>query len=277
MPGRVPHACGRASALATHGAARLVPSLLLVLLAGAACSQPAGEPTAHGSPTPLDPASYGTVRGTVSFAGTAPPPVAAALASDPTCAALHPDGLTTRPVVVTADGRLADAFVWIARGLESHVFPVPEEPVVIEQEGCLFVPRVAGVRAGQALVFRSSDDTLHNVRGAPTRAPGWNVGMARPGAERRMVLTAPEVMIPIHCDVHPWMTAFVGVLAHPYFAVTGTDGRFTLADLPAGRYELAAWHPVLGRRTRALTVAAGETIDADLRFPSELDSVDPAP
>jgi plastocyanin len=201
----------------------------------------------------------------VLFEGTPPAPRTIAVGSDPTCAAAHPDGL--RVDDVRADGgRLADVFVYIAHGLEDRVFAAPATPVVIDQRGCWYEPRVAGVQVGQPLVFRSSDDTLHNVHGEPHGNPRWNFGLPRRNAEIKLTLGVPEVMIPVRCDVHPWMRLDLGVVPHPYFAVTGTDGTFRLSGVPAGIYTLAAWHPTLRRREESVTVKPHETTTTTFRF-----------
>ena len=206
-----------------------------------------------------------------------PPPRTIPVASDPACVAQHPNGLTVSDVR-TADARLADAFVYIAAGLEDRVFAVPARPVTVDQVGCLFVPRVVGVQAGQPIEFRTEDDTLHNVHGEPRVSPRWNFGLAARGAARTLTLAGPEVMVPVRCDVHPWMRLDVGVLPHPYFAVTGDDGSFRFDDVPPGRYTVAAWHPTLGRREQAIELRPREVVrvEFDFRAP-ELDTPTGAP
>jgi hypothetical protein len=194
-----------------------------------------------------------------------PAPRIIPVGSDPTCAAAHPDGIVVRDVTGTGGG-VADAFVYIAAGLEDRVFAPPVDPVVIDQHGCWYVPRVAGAMTGQPVVFRSSDDTLHNVHGEPRANTRWNFGLPRRNSERTIVLEGPEVMVPVRCDVHPWMRLDLGVVPHPYFAVTGEDGRFRLGAVPAGTYTLAAWHPTLPRREQTITVTAGGTTTVDLSF-----------
>ena len=200
------------------------------------------------------------------FEGEVPAPrPATQIASDPTCVAAHPAGLIITDVR-EQDGRLADVFVYVAGGLEDRVFAAPAAPVVIDQRGCFYVPRVAGVQAGQPIVFRSNDDTLHNVHGEPRASPRWNFGLPRRNAERTLTLDGPEIMVPVRCDVHPWMRLDLGVVAHPFFAVTGADGAFRLTGVPAGAYTLAAWHPTLGTRQAEVDVATGDTTELDLVF-----------
>jgi hypothetical protein len=238
---------------------------MLALAAGIACERAPTVPRVARTATPLDPATTGVIDGRVSFEGTPPAARTIPVGSDPACTAAHPEGIVVRDVVGT-DGGLADAFVYVASGLEDRVFAPPTAPVVIDQRGCWYVPRVAGAMTGQPVVFRSSDDTLHNVHGEPRANARWNFGLPRPNSERTLVLEAPEVMVPVRCDVHPWMRLDLGVLPHPYFAVTGADGRFRLTNVPAGTYTFAAWHPTLGRREEPITVSAEGTTTVAVAF-----------
>jgi hypothetical protein len=241
--------------------------VLVALASVLGCERAPATPKVAGTPTLLDPATTGTIEGRVLFDGVPPPPHTIAMDSDPTCAAAHPGGLVVEDVRVV-DGGLADAFVHLASGLEDRVFAPPTTPVVIDQRGCWYVPRVAAAQVGQPIVFRSSDDTLHNVHGEPRANPRWNFGLPRQNAERTVVLDAPEIMAVVRCDVHPWMRLDLSVVPHPYFTVTGANGAFRLADVPTGTYTLAAEHPTLGRRATTVTAEAGATATATLRFTS---------
>ncbi len=193
--------------------------------------------------TPLDHATTGTLRGEVRLDGPALAMKTLRLTSE--CAALHPGALEAGDALVH-DGRVENAFVYVKDGLGERGFPLPTEPVVIDQKGCLYAPHVVGVQVGQTLAFRNSDQTLHNVHGVPARSPAWNYALAARAADRTVRFRAPEIMVPVRCDVHPWMQAFIGVLDHPYFAVTGPDGHYELPDLPPGEYTVAVWHERFG-------------------------------
>jgi len=227
---------------------------LLVLLAGCGGDEMPTRPP----PTPLDPASTGTITGTVTFAGPPPPMGTLNMASEPQCTAAHRGPVPTGDALVK-DGKVENAFVWIEDGLGSRVFPQPTAPVVVDQKGCVFTPRVVGAQTGQPIRFVNSDPMLHNVHSTPSEAKGWNVSLAKQGVEREVRVAKPEVMIPLRCDVHPWMRGWIGVLDHPYFAVTGPDGKFALPFVPAGEYVVASWHERFGRREARVTVGAKET------------------
>jgi hypothetical protein len=243
---------------------RALLALALCLLA--ACGRDESACSTPRTPTPLDPAATGTIAGTVTFAGPPPAMKPVALGGDPQCARQH-QGQVLAGDALVHDGRVENAFVYVKDGLGARVFAVPETPVVVDQVGCLYQPHVAGAQTCQPIEFVNGDPTLHNVHGTPGRSAPWNFGMALQGSKRRIRVDSPEVMIPVTCDVHPWMRAWLGVLPHPFFAVTGADGRFALRGVPAGEYVLAAWHERFGTREARVTVGAGETKEVAFAFP----------
>jgi plastocyanin len=226
----------------------------------AACS---GEPEipARGpaSPTPA-PGSGVTVSGKVVFHGQPPAPMTVRMTGD--CA-----GEATGNDVKVRDGRVENAFVWVREGLEDVVFERPQSAVTVDQQKCTFVPRVLGVQSGQPIEFLNSDPTLHNVHTMPQKSRATNFGLGVRGAKRAIRIPNAEVMITVKCDVHPWMRAYVGVLDHPHFAVTGPDGTFRFANLPPGEYVIEAWHERFGTKTAKVKLGAGETSDLDLAYP----------
>jgi plastocyanin len=165
-------------------------------------------------------------------------------------------------------GRVANVFVWISDGVDARagVPPAPDEAVEIDQRGCVYVPRVVGVRVRQPVAFVNSDPLLHNVHALPAVNREFNLGMPGGASAREHAFSRPETMVRLKCDVHPWMGAWIGVVDHPWFAVTGADGRFELPPLPPGEYELSAWHERLGEQTRRVTVGEGEVVQADFSF-----------
>lgn len=237
-------------------------ALWLVVAIGTGCGS--GEDTAPPrEPTPLDTATTGTLAGTVRFGGAVPPMSPINFGSFVECASVHDAPVLTNDVLVH-DGRVENAIVWIRDGLGDRVFAVPETVVEIDQRGCIYAPRVVGVRVGQPILYKNSDRTLHNVHGKPEASSNWNFALSRPGSERTITVDRAEVGISVRCDLHPWMQGWLGAFDHPYFAVTGPDGAFSLPNVPPGTYVIAAWHERLGTTERTVTLAARGTETVDL-------------
>jgi len=146
--------------------------------------------------------------------------------------------------------------------------PVPTAPVTIDQRGCIYTPRVVGVRVGQVLQVRNSDDLLHNVHGLSARDQGFNVGQPLAGMVNKFPLKQEETMLKLSCDVHTWMRAYVGVVKHPYFNVTGSGGTFEIADVPAGSQTIQAWHEQYGAIDKTVVVKSGGVTSVDFSFSS---------
>ncbi len=205
----------------------------------------------------------GTISGQVQFSGTAPAPQKINMDADPTCAGFHTGPVFTREVVVNANNTLLDVFVYVKEGLEGKTFEAPKAAVTLDQQGCRYTPHVLGLRVGQELEILNSDATLHNVHGVPTQSKEFNLGMPIKGMKLKRKFDAPEVMVKVKCDVHPWMSAYIGVLNHPYFDVTDEEGAFEIKDLPAGTYVIEAWHEKYGVQTQSITVdeTGSQTVD----------------
>jgi plastocyanin len=169
-------------------------------------------------------------------------------------------------LVVGQNQTLQNVFVYVKDGLGAFGFPVPTEPVVLDQDKCRYVPRVLGVRVGQPLSIRNSDPLLHNVRADAKINQSFNTSTPLEGVSFQRTFATKEVMVPFKCDVHAWMTAFVGVLDHPYFGTTAADGTVRLANLPPGTYTIEAWHETLGTRTEQVTIGAKEAKDVTFIF-----------
>jgi plastocyanin len=229
---------------------------------GGGGSAPAPKEAAAPVTNPVDPATAGVVTGHVTFSGQAPAPSPISMASDPRC----PMGATAQPVLVGANGSLQNAFVYVKDGLGNLKFPVPTTPVVLDQKGCQYSPHVFGVQVGQGVEILNSDPTLHNIHAWPMTNQEFNVGQALQGLRETHVFSTKEVMVPFKCDVHKWMNAYVGVLDHPFFSVTGADGAFSLKGLPPGTYTIEVWHEKLGTQTQSVTIAAKETKDVAFAF-----------
>lgn len=237
---------------------------LLLLFSACGGGQEQAKPTRQ--PTPLDLSTVATISGQVRFEGTVPAPTEVQLSGWSECAAQHPQGNPRADDVLVTDSKLQNALVYIKEGLGDRIFAVPTEPVSIDQKGCIFVPRVAAVQVDQPLKFLNSDPLAHNVHGFAQKAQAWNVSLSVKGTSRTIKLDKPEAMIEVKCDIHPWMRAYVGAFDHPYFAVSGADGSFTLKNLPPGEYTIEAWHERFGTRSQKVTVGARETKEVVLTF-----------
>lgn len=210
-------------------------------------------------------AEAASVSGKAAFAGTAPAPEAIKMEADASCKAMHAQGVTADDTLVNPNGTLKNVFVYVKEGV-SGKFEAPKTPVTLNQQGCMYTPKILGVMAGQPIEIVNSDNTLHNVHALPKNSPQFNLGMPLQGMKIKKTLAKPEVMVKVKCDVHPWMASYIGVLEHPFYAVTGEDGSFEIKDLPAGTYVVEAWHEKLGVQTQSITVDDAGKTDVNFQF-----------
>ena len=226
----------------------------------------APPPAAPAGPA-VDPATAGTVTAMVQFEGAVPTPEMIVLTGDPKC--VSENGAPQRAderIVVGENQALQNVFVYVKDGLGNFAFAIPTEPVVLDQDKCRYTPRVLGVRVGQALQIRNSDPLLHNVRSNGVINQAFNKSTPLEGVRFDHTFATKEVMVPFKCDVHGWMSAYVGVLDHPYFGTTAPDGKVVLGNLPPGTFTIEAWHEALGTRTQQITVGAKESKDVSFSF-----------
>jgi len=230
----------------------------LISVTAAACGGGTSDSAGQGQPSGARPAATdtadgpGVIAGSVRFDGTPPAPRPLRMDSDPKC--VTEAGATSELLVVGPNNGLRNAFVYVKDGLGTRTYAVPTTPVTLDQKGCRYIPHVFGVQVGQPLLISNSDTTLHNVNAAPKDNRGFNFGQPASVPAVTRTFDKPEVMVPLRCDVHGWMNAYVGVVAHPFFAVTTDDGAFEIKGLPAGAYTLEAWHEELGTQTQSVTV-----------------------
>ncbi len=213
------------------------------------------------------PASAGPFSGRVRFEGTPPSRPTIHMTADPACDKLSPEGRPSDVVVIDAAGGLANVLVYVKSGLPAKtVWPAPTSTPKIDQRGCVYVPHVIGVRVGQEIEIASADPTLHNVNARTSENPPFNVAL--PGANQKIhrSFNRPEVAVKLKCDIHPWMSAYVGVFDHPFFAVSAADGSFSLPPLPEGEYVIEAWHESLGTRSAKVEVEDDEPASVDFSF-----------
>lgn len=227
-------------------------------------STPAATPAA----TP-GPSGTASIRGTVRLTGTAPANPTIDMGDEPKCKERYATTPRDPKVVAGAGGVLANAFVYVKAGLPAGAsYPPAAAPVEIDQEGCLYKPRVLGLMVGQQLAIKNGDPLLHNIKALPKGNRPFNISQPTAGMTTVRTFATPEVMIPLECNVHGWMHAFVGVLPHPYFATTASDGTFSIPNLPAGTYTIEVWHETLGTHEASVTVGDGETKTADFTLRS---------
>jgi plastocyanin len=208
----------------------------------------------------------GTVMGVVHFKGKAPARIRIDMSLDPVCGVAGGANLTEQYVVNS--GGLANVYVYVKSGpTEAMNAPAPaEQPVVLDQVGCRYVPHVVALMKGGTVEFRNSDGTMHNIHTMPTENPGVDVSQGAKGAPEQRRFDKPEVMMPVRCNNHPWMNAFINVSATPFFAVTDATGRFDISGLPPGTYTLAAVHEKLGEQTLTVTVASKSQSSAEFTY-----------
>lgn len=207
-----------------------------------------------------------TIIGTVQWQGAVPKPKRIRVDTDPFCAQMHPDPLFAENIVVNENKTLRNVFVYVSQGLEAFTFEAPKTAVTLDQRGCQYQPHVLGIMARQPLKIVNSDNTLHNIHVLAKINQEFNVGQPNLGMEKLRAFAQPEVMIPVKCDVHPWMRAYIGVLEHPFYSVTGDTGLFQISGLPSGNYLVEAWHEVYGVQTQLVSVAGQETKEVTFTF-----------
>lgn len=223
-------------------------------------------PETSSAQSAVDPATVGTVTGVVKFSGTAPKPQKIAMSADAFCKTAHAGDVTSDEVVVNPNNTLRYVYVYVKSGLGDKKFPPSSTPAVLDQKGCLYSPHVVAVQVGQELLVRNSDGVLHNVNVRPAKNQPFNFGQPVQGMENKKTFTTPEVMIPVKCDVHPWMHSWIGVQDHPFAAVSDESGAFSLNNLPPGTYDIEAWHEKYGTASQSVTVGAKETKTIEFNF-----------
>ena len=227
----------------------------------------ASSPAGAASGQKVDESKAGGIKGTIAFEGTAPKNEPIKMNADPVCMKANSTPQSQETYMVSSDGKaLGNVFVYVKDGLGNYQYDPPAGTAQIDQKECRYHPHVFGMRVNQPLEIVNSDPTLHNIHAMPKGNSEFNNGQPIQGMKMTHTFDKKEVMVPFKCDVHGWMNAYVGVLDHPYFAVTGDDGKFELKDLPPGTYTIEAWHEKLGPMTQSVTLGQKETKDVTFSF-----------
>jgi carboxypeptidase family protein len=207
----------------------------------------------------------GTITGKINYDGPAPELKKIDMSQDANCAGSSGD--KTADDVLVTDGKLANVFVYVKGGpVDKFSFPTPSDPVTLDQQGCRYHPRVLGIQTNQPFKVTNSDNTTHNIHPSPKVNQEWNQMQAQGAPPIEKKFPRPETLIPVKCNQHPWMKANIGVLAHPYFAVSAKDGTYTIKNVPPGTYTLVFWHETKGEQTQQITIAAKESKTQDATY-----------
>jgi hypothetical protein len=262
------------SILFWSGCGKTGPAGPAAALAGASVKPSAAVLNARAPATPERPASLrnivapkdsAVIAGMVLYQGETPQPKEINFGPEKVCAGLH-SGKTPvyETLVVNPNGTLKWALVGI-RGAVPGKYAPPSKPVVVDQVGCIFTPHVVGAMVDQRIEFHNSDPVTHNIRGTATRNQAFNNNFA-PKSITKTKFDTPEIGIPLKCDIHFWMSSYIHVFPHPYFAVTADDGSFVISGIPPGTYTLLAWHETLKTKTQTIALKAGEVKEVDFVF-----------
>jgi plastocyanin len=217
----------------------------------------------------VDPATAGVLTGTIKFTGKRPLRKPIDMSDDPACVEAHHGRPYDESVVINKNSTLANVFVYLKSGLEGKEFAIPAEPVTIDQHGCWFQPRVLGIQTGQTLRVVNSDPVTHNIHPLAQVNREWNHSQGQGDAPLARRFLKPEIMIRVKCNIHSWMRAYIGVVNHPYFAVSSEDGSFKIGNIPPGDYVVEAWHETLGAQQQKITIPASGETAASFSFKGE--------
>jgi hypothetical protein len=225
----------------------------------------AGAPAAAAPAAAPVSADAATLTGTVKLAVAPPKMPAIQMSADPYCLSQHPTPALDEEVVAGPGGELANVFVYI-KDIKGN-FPAPSTPVQLDQKGCQYHPHVGAVMVGQPLDIKNDDNTLHNVHAMPIINSQFNEGQPVQGMVSTKKLDKPEITpFRVKCDVHGWMKSYWAVMPHPFYAVSQTNGQFTISNLPPGQYTVVAWHEKYGQQEQQVTVGAKESKAISFNF-----------
>jgi plastocyanin len=207
----------------------------------------------------------GTIKGRVLFTGAAPRNPLISMGADPNCVKINAATKVSQDLVLVGpNGTLANVLVTILGEVPGAA--VPKTPVVIEQQGCIYHPRMSGAMVGQTLHIINNDNTLHNITGISEKGNRFSLAQPTAGMTFDFTLKDPEILMLVRCKIHKWMLGYIGVVSNPFFDVTRADGAFTLRNVPAGKYTIETWHERYGRLRKEVELSDGGTSVLDLAY-----------
>jgi hypothetical protein len=250
---------------------RLIAIAAALIFAASGCGNGGEAPAPTAT---VDPATAGSISGTVTLDGAPPAVKPIDMSASPACVQANPTPVAP-PIVVTGEnGALANVVVYVKEGLGSYRYDAPTETAVLQQKNCMYQPHVVALMTDQPFEVQNNDPTMHNVHPMPKRNRQWSTSQPAGSAALKETFTRPEFAMKVLCNVHPWMSSLVFVFDHPYFAVTSTTGKFELKNLPPGTYTIEAWHETLPALDQTVTIAPKESKTADFTFKSPAGSGD---
>ena len=255
----------------------LVLSIALSLALASACggskAPETNQPTAGETSAAPPSGPTGTIAGVISYEGTPPAARKIDTTADPVCGQKNPNLQTDDTIV--KDGKLANVFVYVKEGtvdggkkIAEYTWPTPTTAVRLDQNGCHYAPHVLGVQINQKISITNSDNTQHNIHPTPKLNQEWNQTQANGAPPIEKSFARAETLIPVKCNQHPWMKAYIGVLKHPLFAVSGENGSYEIKNVPPGTYTVIAWREgaTAQEKPMQVTVTANGTAKADFSF-----------
>ncbi len=241
----------------------------MISCGGGSSSQPE-TPAATSTPAsagkPVDASTAGTVTGTIKLDGAPPKMKPINMAAEPKCAAVHTSPAMTEDVVPGDAGTLQNVVVYLKGDFSQYTFDAATSPAEINQQGCQYHPHVLALQTSQPLQVVNSDPTTHNIHPVPKNNREWNESQPPGAAPISQSFAHEEVSIPVKCNVHPWMKAYIAVLGSPYFQVTGKDGSFEIKNVPPGTYTVSAWHEEYGTSEQPVTIGPKESKAVTITF-----------
>lgn len=259
----------------------LIATLGLLSLGSSCSNKGGGDETTNSGDTGgtayVSKHDEGTITGTVAYTGTAPENPKIDTSADAQCTSRNPN--LTAETWAVKDNKVANTFVYIKSGTLTDGnkdittltgWPNMPTGATLDQNGCHYKPHVMGVVTKEEINITNSDPTTHNIHFTPSKNQDWNQSQPNNAAPMKHSLNAAEVMVPVKCNVHPWMKAYIGVMKHPFFAVSDETGKFTISGVPPGKYTVVAWHEgATGpgtEKTMEVTVPASGSANADFSF-----------